>query len=140
MKLFGVLSTVAGIVFGILGVLMKAAENLPPALDQPIVGTILTILGILFAGLGWLDEISSGREGLVELIKKFFNDNPYALLLLTAVLSVARLLVERGELFPGGYSVAAQIILVIAGVFSFAASAVQLESYVQAAKALRAAR
>ena len=86
MKLFGVISTVAGIVFGILGVLMKAAENLPPVLDLPIVGTILTILGILFAGLGWLDEISSGRDGLIDLVKKFFSDNPYALLLLTAVL------------------------------------------------------
>lgn len=140
MKLFGVLSTVAGIVFGILGVLMKAAENLPPALDQPIVGTILTILGILFAGLGWLDEISSGRDGLIDLVKKFFSDNPYALLLLTAVLSVARLIVEKGDLFPSGYGYAAQILLVIAGVFSFGASAVQLQGYASALKAARSLR
>lgn len=140
MKLFGVLATVAGIVFGILGVLMKAAENLPPALDAPIIGTILTILGILFAGLGWLDEISSGRDGLIDLVKRFFSENPYALLLLTAVLSVARLIVEKSGLFPGGLGYAAQIILVIAGVFSFGSGAVQLQSYASALKAMRSAR
>lgn len=140
MKLFGVLATVAGIVFGILGVLLKAAENLPPELNFPIVGTILTILGILFAGLGWLDEISSGRDGLVDLVKKFFSENPYFNLLLTAVLSVARLIVEKGDLFPGGFGYAAQIILVLAGVFSFGAGAVQLQSYASAQKALRSAR
>lgn len=140
MKLFGVLSTLAGIVFGILGVLMKAAENLPPALDLPIIGTILTIVGILAAGLGWLDEISSGRDGLIELVKKFFSENPYFNLLLTAVLAVARNIIDSGDMFPGGYGLAAQIILVLAGVFSFGAGAVQLQCYASALKAMRSTR
>lgn len=137
MKTLGIIAVAAGLIFGIIGVLIQAAGNLPPELNVPLVSTILTILGILFAGLGWLDEISAGRDGLIELVQKFFSENPYAMLGLTALLAVAKFVVEKVELFPSGYGLAAQIFLVIAGVFSFGAGAVQLQAFVSAQKAFR---
>lgn len=106
------------LVLGIVGILMDATGNLPPALDLPIVNTAVTILGILIVGLGWQDDLQTGKSGLLDLIKNFFAGDPFRNLGLTVLLVAANEIVQIG-IFPTGLETGAQIFLAIAAVFGF---------------------
>jgi len=123
MKIF--IGTVS-FILGIVGILMEAAGNLPPALDIPALDTILTILGILLVGLGWMDQLEGGRESIIEKVKNFFTKNPYRMLVLNALFAVANQIIDSG-LFSGTIVIGAQVFLAIAAVFSFTAGYVKFK-------------
>lgn len=115
-KNIGVLLALGSVLYGIVGILMALAGSLPPELSFPIIGTALTILGILLAGLGLLDEIEQGRKDLIELIKQFFSSkNPYWQLGLVAVLAVLNFIVGPQE-FSSALEVAAKLLLQLASI------------------------
>src|SRR5574342_534506 len=109
------------IILGVVGILMDATNNLPPELRVPIVGTVVTILGILIVGLGWQDELTGGKTSLIDVIKHFFDSDPLRKLGLTVLLVAANEIVKLG-VFPSGLILAAQIFLAIAAVFGFSAA------------------
>ena len=109
------------LVLGVVGILMAAAGNLPPELDVPILNTVITILGIALIGLGWMDELETGKTSIIDAVKKFFMNDPYRKLALTLLLAVANEIVQIGGL-PRGFTTGAQIFMAIAGVFNFGAS------------------
>lgn len=113
----GILLTATMLILGIVGVLMSAANFLPPGLHLPIIQNIIMVLTLLITGLGWQDELEGGKKGLIDLITKFFAD-PYRKLLLTAVLFVAKDAVGLPGV-PVGLQIGAQIFLAVAAVFGF---------------------
>lgn len=108
------------LVLGIVGILMDATGNLPPELDLPIINTAVTIIGILIVGLGWQDELESGKSGLLDLIRNFFSSDPFRNLGLTVLLVAANEIVRLG-VFPPVFTIFAQILLAIAAVLGFGA-------------------
>lgn len=106
------------VLLGIVGILLAATDNLPPELNLPWLNTAITVIGILIVGLGWQDELESGKAGIIDVIKKFFAADPFRQLGLTVVLIVARQIIDSG-LFSSSLVLAAQIFLAIAAVFEF---------------------
>lgn len=106
------------LILGVVGILMDAAGNFP--IDVPILNTVITILGILITGLGWLDELQDGKSNIIDLVKRFFSSDPFRKLGLTVLLVIANEIVQQG-IFPPGITLGAQIFLAIATVFGFTA-------------------
>lgn len=106
------------LVLGLVGILMEAAGNLPPELDIPFLDTAFAVIGIIVIGMGWMDELESGKASLIEIVKRFFQSDPFRLLGLNILLAVASQVIDSG-MFPSAYVLVAQIFLAIASVFGF---------------------
>lgn len=88
-KMIGILLSTLLIALGILGVIMEAVEKLPPELQQPWFTPLLAALAFILLALGWQDELTNGKAGLIDLVKKFFESSVYwklGLTLLTIIL------------------------------------------------------
>src|SRR5574342_56118 len=109
------------IILGVVGILMDATNNLPPELKIPVVGTVVTIIGILIVGLGWQDELTGGKTSLIDIIKHFFDNVPLRKLGLTVLLVAANEMIKLG-VFPVGLTLAAQIFLAIAAVLGYSSA------------------
>lgn len=115
----GVLLTTLSIILGLVGVLMAATNNFPPDfILPPWVSTVMVIVGILVAGLGWQDELTGGRDTIIDLVKRFFSEDPFRKLALTVILTVAREVIALPDASTGLVT-GAQIFLAVAAVFSF---------------------
>jgi hypothetical protein len=121
-KLVGVLLTTLMLVLGVVGVIMESIGQLPPDFKMPaFVQTALVIVGILIAGLGWQDELTGGKAGLIDIIRKFFDNSVYRKLALTILLVTAREVLNLTGV-PGGVETAAQLLLAIAAVLGFSSA------------------
>lgn len=107
---------IAGILFGVLGVLLQLGGMLPPEYNKPIVANLIVIIGLIAAGLGYQDDIDQGREGLIQLIFDFFMKSNYRKLGLVALVSAVRSLLEY-EGIPNGLELGLTIFLLLVQIF-----------------------
>lgn len=120
----GIFLATVFVIFGIVGIILDAIGALPPELNVPVLQTVVTILAIVVAGLGFQDELESGKKTIVDLIKNFFTSSPYRMLGLTVLLTVAKTIVDSSN-FPRGFELAGQIFIAIATALGLGAAAVQ---------------
>lgn len=118
-KLIGISIATLTLLLGLVGVLMESVGQLPPEFHvPPFVQTLLVVVGVLIAALGWQDELTGGKSNLIDIIRKFFDDSIYRKLGLTVILVAAREILALPELSHGLYS-GLQIFLALAAVIGY---------------------